>query len=119
MITHQPTATCWLDIIKPTDSITKIAIGNHEDYNDEDYQNYISHFGLTNPFYSFNFNNVHVLVMDTDRTSFSTGSSQYNFVLSDLQSASQNPAIDWIIVTLHKPFYTLLTRAVVATRQLL
>ena len=66
----------------------------------------LSHFGLTNPYYSFNFNNVHVLVMDTDRTSFSTGSSQYNFVLSDLQSASQNPAIDWIIVTLHKPFYT-------------
>ena len=83
-------STCWLNIIKPTDSITKIAIGNHEDDNDEDYQNYISHFGLTNPYYSFNFNNVHVLVMDTDRTSFSTGSSQYNFVLSDLQSASQS-----------------------------
>jgi hypothetical protein len=103
---YQPTATCWLNIIQPTDSITKIAIGNHEDDDDEDYQKYISHFGLSNPYYSFNFNNVHVLVMDTDRTSSSSGSSQFNFVKSDLQAASQNPAIDWIIVTLHKPLYT-------------
>ncbi|HEY7109056.1 MAG TPA: LamG-like jellyroll fold domain-containing protein, partial [Nitrososphaeraceae archaeon] len=103
---YEPTATCWLNIIQPTDSITKIAIGNHEDDDDEDYQKYISHFGLSNPYYSFNFNNVHVLVMDTDRTSSSSGSAQFNFVKSDLEAASQNPAIDWIIVTLHKPLYT-------------
>jgi hypothetical protein len=103
---YQPTATCWLNIIKPTDSKTKIAIGNHEDDNNEDYQKYISHFGLTNPYYSFNYNNVHVLVMDTDRTSFSSGSSQFKFVQSDLKAASQNPSINWIIVTFHKPIYT-------------
>ena len=103
---YQSTATCWLNIIRPTDSITKIAIGNHEDDDNEDYQKYISHFGLTNPYYSFNYNNVHVLVMDTDRTSFSSGSSQYNFVQSDLKTASQNPSINWIIVTFHKPIYT-------------
>ncbi len=103
---YQSTATCWLNIIRPTDSITKIAIGNHEDDDNEDYQKYISHFGLTNPYYSFNYNNVHVLVMDTDRTSFSSGSSQFNFVQSDLKAASLNPSIDWIIVTFHKPIYT-------------
>jgi hypothetical protein len=103
---YQPTATCWLNIIKPTDSITKIAIGNHEDDDNEDYQKYISHFGLTNPYYSFNYNNVHVLVMDTDRTSFSSGSSQFKFVQSDLKAASQNPSINWIVVTFHKPIYT-------------
>ena len=103
---YQPTATCWLNIIQPTKSITKIAIGNHEDDNSEDYNKYITEFGMTNPYHSFNFNNVHVLVMDTDRTSYSSGSSQYNFVLSDLQAASQNPSIDWIIVTFHKPVYT-------------
>ena len=98
--------TCWLDIIKPIDSITKIAIGNHEDDNEEDYNTYISHFGLSNPYYSFNYNNIHVLVMDTDRTSYSSGSSQYNFVVSDLKAASQNPNINWIIVTFHRPIYT-------------
>ena len=84
---YQSTATCWLNIIRPTDSITKIAIGNHEDDDNEDYQKYISHFRLTNPYYSFDYNNVHVLVMDTDRTSFSSGSSQFNFVQSDLKSS--------------------------------
>ena len=66
---YQPTSYHWLDIIKPIDSITKIAIGNHEDDNEEDYNTYISHFGLSNPYYSFNYNNIHVLVMDTDGTS--------------------------------------------------
>ena len=38
--------------------------------------------------------------------SFSSGSSQYNFVKNDLTSASQNSNIKWIIVYLHKEFYT-------------
>ena len=109
---YQPTATCWLNILEssittpPINSITKIAIGNHDDDDSEDYGKYISYFKLTNPYYSFNYNNVHVLVMDTDRTSYSSGSSQYNFVLSDLQAASQSPTVDWIIVTFHKPIYS-------------
>jgi predicted MPP superfamily phosphohydrolase len=103
---YSPTATCWLNIIQPIKSITKIAIGNHEDDNDEDYNKYIGEFGLTSPYYSFNHNYVHVLVIDTDRTSFSSGSAQFNFVKNDLQAASQNPNIKWIIVSLHKPMYS-------------
>ena len=44
--------------------------------------------------------------MDSDRTSYSSGSAQYNFVVNDLQSASQNPNIKWIIVNIHKQMYT-------------
>jgi len=44
--------------------------------------------------------------MDTDRVSFSSGSAQYNFVKNDLQSASQNANIKWIIVYMHKQMYT-------------
>lgn len=103
---YQPTATCWFNENSPVDSITRITIGNHEDENSEDYNSYISHYGLSNPYYSFNINNVHVLVMDSDRTSYSSGSAQYNFVLSDLQAASTNPSIKWIIVTFHRAIYT-------------
>jgi Calcineurin-like phosphoesterase len=99
-------ATCWLNIILPFDAKTKIAIGNHEDDDSEGYQQYKSHFGLGNPYYSFNYNNVHVLVMDTDRGSFSPGSAQHTFVKNDLLAASQNLNIKWIIVYLHKPLYT-------------
>jgi hypothetical protein len=84
----------------------RIAVGNHEDDSDEDYSRYKSHFGLKNPYYSFNYNNVHFLVIDTDKTSFSSGSSQHTFVKNDLQAAKGNSAIKWIIVYMHKPMYT-------------
>jgi len=103
---YQNTATCWLNLVDDFDSRTRIAIGNHEDDDSEGYQTYKSHFGLGNPYYSFNYNNVHFLVMDTDRTSFSSGSSQHTFVKNDLVAAAGNSAIKWIIVYLHKPMYT-------------
>jgi hypothetical protein len=105
---YAPTGTCFFNKIDPTGltSITKIAIGNHEDDDNEGFSSYMSHFGLSQTYYSYNYDNVHVLVMDTDRNSYSSGSSQYNFVVNDLQSASQNPNIKWIIVYLHKPFFT-------------
>ena len=103
---YQNTGTCFFDAIDPIDSITKINIGNHEDDDSESYSSYINHFGLGNPYYSYNLNNVHVLTMDSDRTSYSSGSAQYNFVVNDLQSASQNPNIKWIIVNIHKQMYT-------------
>ena len=43
--------------------------------------------------------------MDSDRTSYASGSAQYNFVVNDLQSAAQNPNVDWIIVNIHQWIY--------------
>jgi len=103
---YQSTGTCWFNKIAPIDSITKISIGNHEDDDAEGFGGYMSHFGLSQTYYSYNYENVHVLVMDTDRNSYSSGSAQYNFVVNDLQTASQNPDINWIIVYLHKQMYT-------------
>ena len=85
---------------------TKIAIGNHEDDDSEGFSGYMSHFSLSQTYYSYNHDNVHILVMDTDRNSYASGSAQRNFVQNDLQSASTNPSIKWIIVYLHKPMYT-------------
>jgi Calcineurin-like phosphoesterase len=86
--------------------ITKIAIGNHEDDDSEGFSGYMSHFGLSQTYYSYNYNDIHVLVMDTDRNSYASGSAQRNFVQNDLQVASTNPNIKWIIVYLHKEMYT-------------
>jgi hypothetical protein len=103
---YASTGTCWFNKIGPIDSITKIAIGNHEDDDSEGFSGYMSHFGLSQTYYSYNYQDVHVLVMDTDRNSYSSGSAQRNFVQNDLQSASTNPNIKWIIVYLHKEMYT-------------
>jgi len=103
---YTSTPTCWLDIIDSIKNRTRITIGNHEDDSSEGFSQYMSAFGLSKTYYSFNYGNVHVLVMDSDRASYSKGSAQYNFVISDLQSASQNSNIKWIIVYLHKQMYT-------------
>jgi hypothetical protein len=100
------TGTCWFNKIGPIDSITKIAIGNHEDDDGEGFSGYMSHFGLSQTYYAFTHDVTRVIVMDTDRNSFSSGSAQKSFVQSELQSASTNPSIKWIIVYLHKPLYT-------------
>ncbi len=103
---YASTGTCWFNKIGPIDSITKIAIGNHEDDDGEGFSGYMSHFGLSQTYYAYTHDVTRVIVMDTDRNSFSSGSAQKNFVQSELQSASTNPNIKWIIVYLHKPLYT-------------
>lgn len=103
---YTSTPTCWLNIIDPIKSRMRITIGNHEDDSNEGFSQYMSAFGLSSTVYAFTYGNVRFIVMDSDRNSFSSGSSQHSFVKSQLQSASQNSAIKWIIVYIHKPFYT-------------
>ena len=102
---YEKTSTCWLDIIKPVDSITKINFGNHEGEGDSLINSYLNHFGLPKQYYSFDINNVHVLTMATEEK-FSADSEQYNFVVNDLRKAANNPDINWIIVSMHYPFYS-------------
>ena len=87
---YQSTATCWLNIINPIKSKTHIAIGNHENDADEGNSAYMNAFGLSNQYYSFDYQYVHVLTMATE-ISFGSGSSQYNFVKSDLQACCREP----------------------------
>ena len=42
------TPTCWLNIVKPIKSITRINIGNHDDQNIILLREYLNHFGLQN-----------------------------------------------------------------------
>ena len=101
---YEKTATCWLNLIKPVESITKINFGNHEDESDSLLNSYLSHFSLTKQFYSYDIQNVHVLTMSTEEK-FETDSEQYSFVVNDLRNAANNPDTKWIIVNMHYPFY--------------
>jgi len=102
---YSNSATCWLDIIKPLDSNTRIAIGNHEDEISEGKRQYLNHFGLSKSYYSFEYGNIHVLVIDSEQD-IDVGSSQYDFVRNDLQLASNDPSILWKLVIFHHPPYT-------------
>ena len=107
---YEPTADCWLDVIQPIDNTIdnamKIVIGNHDI---EDLQNYMNHFGLTKEYYSFDFKNVHFIALGTEEEyldfSNDIAKEQLAFVKSDLEKASTNPDIDWIIPFFHRLMY--------------
>ena len=99
------TDDCWVNLSKPIDSITQIAIGNHDNEYDGLATSYLNHYGLTKQFYSYDIGNVHVLTIATEED-FKVGSEQYNFVLSDLRNSASDPNIKWIVATMHTPFYT-------------
>ena len=102
---YESTPDCWFNEIKAFDSKMKISIGNHDVENNKLLNSYLQHFGLSKQYYSFSFQNVHVVTMATE-LELEAGSEQYNFIKNDLQQASQDPNIRWIIVTMHKPIYT-------------
>lgn len=106
---YQSTGTCFFNIINSANlkDKTRPAIGNHEDDNDEGYSSYLSFFGRSSPYYAFDWAPgtsfaTRVIVMDSDRTSFSAGSTQYNFVIGELKKTGYK----WKIVMLHKQMYT-------------
>jgi predicted phosphodiesterase len=101
-LSYQKTAECWFDIISPADNITRIVRGDHD--NDFRMSQYMQHFNMSKEFYSFNNGNIHFLIMSTE-IPYELGSEQYEFVKSDLENASTNSTIDWIITAYHQPAY--------------
>ncbi|OLC87802.1 MAG: hypothetical protein AUJ08_00265 [Thaumarchaeota archaeon 13_1_40CM_3_50_5] len=97
-------ADCWFSVISPIDGQTRINIGNHDVISNKLLNQYMTHFHLAKQFYSFDYQNVHILTMSTE-IPFATGSEQYNFVKNDLASAASNPNINWIVVNFHRAMY--------------
>src|SRR5215216_3669160 len=70
-LSYEKAPDCWFNMTKSLDSKTKIAIGNHDDYEEEGakgeslQQSLLNHYNLNKPYYSFDYQNVHVLVLDT------------------------------------------------------
>lgn len=81
-----------------------VALGNHDVQGDE-VEQYLNYYGLEQEFYSFDYENVHFIVLATD-TSIKINSEQFNFLKTDLQNARENPNVDWIIVGLHRTIYS-------------
>ena len=102
---YKKTADCWLKIVDQIDEKMKIVIGNHDVETESQLSQYMNHFNLTSQYYSFNHKNIHFLVMSTELP-YQEDSEQYNFVKNDLNKASSDPNIHWIIVSFHKVAYT-------------
>jgi Calcineurin-like phosphoesterase len=96
---------CWAEMSQPIKDKMKIAIGNHDRDSSKIYKQILDHHQLDSPYYSHDFQNVHCVSMSTEHP-FEEGSKQYEFIKSDLEKASKNENIDWIIIHNHKPLYS-------------
>ena len=109
---YRKSADCWFDTVSPldTEGKLKIAFGEHDiDDNLTKYKTYLRHFNLTDPYYSFDYQNVHFLAMATAKNMvipYMNNSAQYDFVKNDLKSAHENKNINWIVVLSYRPLYS-------------
>ena len=106
-LSYQKNADCWFDMMSPLLNKTKIAIGDHEYHfkNSSRLKEYTDKFHLLNQYYSFDYGNVHFLGMSTE-IPFDKKSDQYKFVNSDLESASKNESIHWVVVFMYEMMYS-------------
>ena len=98
-------AKCWIDMSEQLKDKMKIAIGNHDAEFKKIYKQIVDYHKLDNPYYSYDFQNVHLISMSTEHP-FEEGSKQYEFIKVDLEKTSTNPNVDWIIIHQHKPLYS-------------
>lgn len=111
-LSYEKSATCWLNAINPLEikGNVKIAFGAHDlNKNLTKYSDYLRHFNMTSPYYSFNYQNVHFLGMATAKNKiipYNETSKQYEFVKEDLKRAYENKSINWIIVYSFRTFYS-------------
>lgn len=109
-LSYQKTADCWFHVVSPLDNDgrLKIAIGDNEMFPYK-FNQYMKHFNMTKPYYSFNYGNVHFLSMATAKNKvipYNETSEQYEFVKDDLKRAYENNSINWIVVYSFRSFYS-------------
>jgi predicted phosphodiesterase len=112
---YEKEMNCWIDIVKPIYDRMKAVIGNHDVMSQNLSEQHMKKFGLDKPYYSFDYNNIHFLMLSSE-SSYLPGldpdfsdlenTEQYQFVKSDLYNASKNPAIKWIIAISHRQYYS-------------
>ncbi|RKX69410.1 hypothetical protein DRP53_08270 [candidate division WOR-3 bacterium] len=88
-----------------------VTVGNHDEYGG--LENYLDLFVLpegsgTERFYSFTYGNLHILSLYDPRpeSRIKPTDPQYHWLTSDLEAASNDPDIDWIILFFHVPPYS-------------
>ncbi|MDP2437194.1 MAG: purple acid phosphatase [archaeon] len=85
-----------------------LTVGNHEQF--YNFTSFIHRFhmpqnGVGSFLYSYDVGFFHVLSFSSEQ-SYTPGTEQYNFIVNDLQQASQNLVqVPWIVVVDHRPFY--------------
>lgn len=104
-LSYQNSADCWLKIVSPIESKIKIILGEHDHKSSSLLEQFKNLFNLSQEYYSFNYQYIHFIALATE-IPFDINSPQYNFIKNDLEDASKNSHIKWIIVYSYRPSYS-------------
>lgn len=98
-------ASCWITRFTPVKSgrLFYSCFGNHDVDSSSKKNDLLSFFGMQRTYTSYIYQNVYILVMDTE-SAFDVGSAQHDFVTSDLDDATANGAVQWKIAIMHRPW---------------
>jgi predicted MPP superfamily phosphohydrolase len=111
-LAYKKKPNCWFDMISLLENTSKfkISFGEHDvSRGNVTYNQYLKHFNLTKPYYSFDYKNVHFVAMAIPKNRlipYNDTSDQYQFIKRDLVEANKSKNIDWIIVYSFRPFYS-------------
>lgn len=97
-------ASCWTSAFATLKPNFNSAYGNHEYSESGGIAPYKTFFGHSKTYNSFNFQNVHVILIDSN-INMDPGSAQHDWVTADLVTASANSSIDWIFAVMHHPWF--------------
>ena len=85
-------------------------VGNHEGY--YNFSSYFHRYALprnyenqTNLWFSFDYGQLHMIHFSSEHP-YTEGTEQYQFLENDLIKARANPNTKWIILGVHRPFYS-------------
>jgi len=108
---YEPTGDCWLNLTKSLATKMHTGFGNHDNSYAKTNQ-YLRYFKMANTYYSFDFENIHFIAIDTNAP-IDVNSAQYKFVKADLEHAASNKSIAWIIPFFHFPAYTITSAQII------
>ena len=100
-------------IFSPLIDILYLTLGNHDSWSK---LAGLYHLPIDRPYYSFDKENVHFLSMSTE-SDREVNSTQYHFVETDLDIASNNESIDWIVGTRSSPIYLVRYKKLIRKRE--
>ena len=97
-------ASCWTSRFTPLKAKMNSAYGNHEYEESGGIGPYKTFFGHALTYFTFKFQNIQFIVMDTN-IDIDNGSTQYNKIVEWLNAADADGTIDWVIAINHHPWW--------------
>ena len=94
----------WFELTKEIPMEKTHTVIGDADINEID--SYLENSGQNSEFYSFDYENIHFLIISSKNGIISDDHSQLEFIKKDLEKNHKNSKIDWTIVAMHFPMYS-------------